>query len=188
MGWLLLVLLVAWPVSELYVTALVADQLGWGSTLVLLLALSVLGLIVLRAATRRTRRGLESLRPQSLDPTRPGGASALRSGAAAADTSLLFLAGVLLLVPGFVTGALGLLLLVPPVRTVLLAVTGGFVTRRVQRNETASAALVRFRLWSGGDVVPGQVVGTDPTGPREGPDDSDPSGGPRSPRPELPPG
>jgi UPF0716 protein FxsA len=177
MGWLLLVLLVAWPVCEVACAALVADHIGWGSTLVLLLALSVVGLIVLRAASRRTRRGMARFDPAGFEaaPT----VAATRAGAAAADTSLLFVAGFLLLVPGFVTGAIGLLLLVPPVRTLLIALLGGWVGRRVRRSETASGVFTRIVVWGGGDVVPGQVVNPDP---ESGPDADG------TPGPALPPG
>lgn len=173
MGWVLLLLLVAWPVSELYVTALVADQLGWGSTLVLLLALSVLGLVVLRASTRRAGRAMARLDAAGVDPL-----VASRSGAAAADTTVQFAAGLLLLVPGFVTGAAGLLLLIPPVRTLVVLLLGGMVSRRISRSETASTLMTRLRVWSGGDVVQGRVVKPDD---KPAPDDPPPPGLPPGP-------
>jgi UPF0716 protein FxsA len=105
--------------------------------------------------------------------------AATRAGAAAADTSLLFVAGLLLLVPGFVTGLVGLALLIPPLRTVLIALLGGWVGRRVRRSETASGVFTRIVVWGGGDVVPGQVVP---------PDEDRPSDGPDGPGPALPPG
>jgi UPF0716 protein FxsA len=181
-GWVLLVVLVAWPIAEVACAALVADHLGWGSTLLLLLALSVVGIIVLRAASRRTRRGMARGMARLDDPG-PDATSTLaasRAAAAAADTSLLFVAGILLLVPGFVTGLLGLVLLIPPVRTVLIAVLGGWFGRRVRRNEAVSGVFTRIVVWGGGDVVPGQVVRPDdPPGP----------GGPADPPgPALPPG
>lgn len=183
MGWLLLILLVAWPICEVACAVFVADHIGWGSTFVLLLALSVVGVIVLRAASRRARRGMARFDTAAFDaaPT----VAATRAGAAAADTTLLFVAGALLLVPGFVTGLIGLVLLIPPVRTVLIALLGGWVSRRVRRSEMASGVFTRVVVWGGGDVVPGQVVRPEdgPTGGTSGPGD-----GSDRPGPALPPG
>ncbi len=55
------------------------------------------------------------------------------------DGALILVAGVLLVIPGFVTDALGLLLLIPPVR----AVARRFVSRRVLRE----VEMVRSKQW-----------------------------------------
>ena len=102
---LFVVILIGAPILELYVATLVADQIGVGPTLLLLLAAVVLGAVVIRSAWRR--------RPRT------------------SDTALLVLAGVLLLLPGFVTDVLGLLLLVPPVRAVAKVWVSGRVERRL---------------------------------------------------------
>jgi UPF0716 protein FxsA len=57
---------------------------------------------------------------------------------------------VLLVIPGFVTDAFGLLLLVPPVR----AVVRRFVSRRVLRE----VEMVRSRQWTRADPPPRQYV------------------------------
>jgi UPF0716 protein FxsA len=66
------------------------------------------------------------------------------------DGALIFVAGVLLVIPGFVTDALGLLLLVPPIR----AVVRRFVSRRVLRE----VEMVRSRQWTRADPPPRQYV------------------------------
>jgi UPF0716 protein FxsA len=66
------------------------------------------------------------------------------------DGALILVAGVLLVIPGFVTDALGLLLLVPPVR----AVVRRFVSRRVLRE----VEMVRAKQWTRSDPPPRQYV------------------------------
>jgi UPF0716 protein FxsA len=66
------------------------------------------------------------------------------------DGALILVAGVLLVIPGFVTDALGLLLLVPPVR----AVVRRFVSRRVLRE----VETVRSKQWTRADPPPRQYV------------------------------
>ena len=66
------------------------------------------------------------------------------------DGALILVAGVLLVIPGFVTDALGLLLLVPPIR----AVVRRFVSRRVLRE----VEMVRSRQWTRADPPPRQYV------------------------------
>ena len=102
---ILLVVLVGAPILEIYVGTLVADQIGAGPTLLLLLAGVVVGAVVMRRAWRR--------RPRT------------------SDTALLVLAGALLLLPGFVSDAFGVLLLLPPVRAVVKVWVGQRVERRL---------------------------------------------------------
>jgi UPF0716 protein FxsA len=66
------------------------------------------------------------------------------------DGALILVAGVLLVIPGFVTDALGLLLLIPPVR----AVARRFVSRRVLRE----VEMVRSKQWTRGEPRPRQYV------------------------------
>lgn len=148
----------AWIVVEVYLAILVASHIGWGYTLVVLFALSVLGLLVLRMSFRKARR---------ITGWTNTTAAAVKTGAEAADASVVAVAGLLLLIPGFATAAAGLVLLIPPVRTAVIALTGGYVGRRVMRNETSRTIVTRFRIWSGGDVVSGEVIRPDdePPGP-----------------------
>ena len=75
------------------------------------------------------------------------------------DGALILVAGVLLIIPGFVTDALGLLLLVPPIRAVARRV----VSRRVMRE----VEMVRSKQWTRGDRRPPQYV--PPEAPRRPP-------------------
>jgi UPF0716 protein FxsA len=66
------------------------------------------------------------------------------------DGALILVAGVLLVIPGFVTDAFGLLLLFPPIR----AVVRRFVSRRVLRE----VEIVRSKQWTRGEPPPRQYV------------------------------
>ena len=148
MGVLIVLLLIAVPVLELYVGSLVVEQIGWGPALLLVVLSMVLGVFVIRASWRR----------------RPAGA----------DNGLLFVAGLLLLLPGYVTDVVGLILLLPPVRALLRVWIGQRVDRFLQ---SANLTIVRWddrtgRLrrtdYGSGDVVEGEVV--DDGQPRSGPE------------------
>jgi UPF0716 protein FxsA len=105
MALLLFIAFLLVPVIELYVIVSVAGSIGVVPTLALLVAVSVFGAYMVR------REGLGVLtRARRL----------LRSGELPTDEILdgilVLVAGALLLTPGFVTDAVGLALLIPPVR------------------------------------------------------------------------
>jgi UPF0716 protein FxsA len=133
MLFLFLLVFIGGPILELYVGSVVVNALGFGPALLLLLAASIAGILVMRSAWRR--------RPRT------------------ADSALLMLAGVLLLLPGYVSDVVGLLLLLPPVRAVLRVWIGQRVERRlaswnltILRWDDSTGSLRRA------DVVPGEVV------------------------------
>jgi UPF0716 protein FxsA len=102
--WLLLALL-ALPLAELVVFIAVASQIGFAWALLLVLASSLVGGLVLRHAggshIARVRVAMnEGLNQGSFTALQADG-----SGGA------ILLAGILLLIPGFITDAVGLLLL-----------------------------------------------------------------------------
>lgn len=115
MGKVLLGLLVG-AIIELYAVILVAGWIGFWSMLGLLVLVSLVGVSVIRWAGVRTmhRYAAASVTNQ---PT----------GKQVADGALLLAAGVLLAIPGFVSGVFGLLLLLPPVR----ALVRGRMSKRV---------------------------------------------------------
>jgi UPF0716 protein FxsA len=110
------------PLLELAVLIQVGTRIGVGRTLLLLLAAAVAGSLVLRSVgTAAIRRLSAATDPAAVPaaPTRP-----------AAETALVVLAGVLLLVPGFLSDVAGLALLLPPVRRALARRAGDAVVRR----------------------------------------------------------
>ena len=111
--WLLLALL-ALPFMELAAFIAVADVIGFLWALMLVAATSMAGGMVLRHAggnhTARMRVAVGANNFTSLQADGPG--------------TLTLLAGILLLVPGFITDVLGLLLLLAPLRRALAALFG----------------------------------------------------------------
>ena len=112
--WLLLAIL-ALPVAELVAFIAVAATIGFGLALALVLATSFAGALVLRHAggnhIARMRVALNQ-----------GSFTTLHADSAGTAT---LLAGILLLIPGFITDVLGLILLIKPLRQGLGAVFGG---------------------------------------------------------------
>ena len=110
----LLLAVLALPVMELAAFIAVAAQIGFLPALALIAAGSFAGLLVLRHAggnhIARVRVALGEGRLTALQADSRGG--------------LILLAGILLLIPGFITDALGLLLLIPPLRGALGAAFG----------------------------------------------------------------
>lgn len=100
-----LLLLILWPAAEIFVFIEVGEAIGWALAVVLALGTSVVGAQLLRI---QGRAALERV-SLAVSERRPPGIPAI-------DGLLGFLGSVLLVVPGFVTDALGLLLLVPPIR------------------------------------------------------------------------
>lgn len=140
MGKLLFLLFAALPIAEIALLVEVGRRIGAGPTLALVLVPSLLG------ATLARREGLRVLRDSqaSLAEGRVPGEGLL--GAA-----LVFLGGVLLVVPGLISDAAGLLLLFPPTRRVVAR----WLSKRLERG-----------LKSGSVHASGFGFGGRPSGPR----------------------
>lgn len=114
------------PLAEIAAFILVGQEIGVLATLALVLLSAICGMVILRitgvATLMRIRAEVEARRL----PARP-----------LADGAMMALGSLLLIVPGFVTDVLGLLLLVPPVRTALF---GWFSRRIVVRDGAAGGA------------------------------------------------
>ena len=108
--------LLALPFLEIAGFVIVGQQIGVLPTLALVIASGILGAVLLRVQgfgmMNRIRRELEA----GGDP-----------GREVAHGAMILLAGVLLLIPGFVTDIVGLLLFLPPVRDL----AWGFLRKRV---------------------------------------------------------
>ncbi len=182
---------VVFPALEIFVFVEVVRAIGFGWALLLLVAGAALGSYVMRLAGAA---GWQALRGQVEVDQATGAGSATPPGpsvvqgrpdtVAAADAALLFLAGLLLFVPGFISDVAGLLLLLPPVRALVRGATAAWFVRRF----TAVDGPGGVRMWvrDGGRVVPGQVVRDDggTGGPSQG--STDPGQPPR-PLPPSPP-
>jgi UPF0716 protein FxsA len=136
----LVVLFVAVPLVELALIVWVGGQLGVVDTLGLLILCSLLGALLVKhqglGVLRRVRAELDAGRLP---------AAALLDGVA------VLAAGALLLTPGFLTDALGLVLLLPPARRWLRgALLRRLRLRIVHATRTAGTAA---RSWPSADVL-----------------------------------
>lgn len=135
------------PLAELTLAIAVGRVIGAPLTVLLLIAVSVSGGYVLRHAGARAARALRRPAP-SPDDLREAG-----------DAGWLMIGGVLLLVPGFLTGVTGALLALPATRRLLRPVLGRTVGTLAQRLAQARG----LHVFSGGPdpgdkVIPGDVV------------------------------
>ena len=111
---LIALLFLALPLLELFVIVQVARSFGTPETLLALLAVSIIGAWTVKLAGIGVWRRFTTTAARGEMPHRE-----------VVDGVLLLLAGVLLVIPGFVTGLAGLVLVFPPtraaVRTALIA-------------------------------------------------------------------
>lgn len=119
--WLLLAIL-ALPVAELVVFIMVAASIGFGLALLLVLATSLAGGLLLRHAGGNH---IARVRVAMNEGLNQGSFTALQADSTGAAT---LIAGVLLLIPGFITDVLAVLLLISPLRRALAG--GGPPPRR----------------------------------------------------------
>jgi UPF0716 protein FxsA len=122
---LALILLILWPIAELFVAIKVAEAIGVLLTVVLLLISWPVGLWLMKAQGRVAWRRLSLAIDQGVPP-----------GRQVLDGALILLGGLLLIIPGFITDALGLALLAAPTR----GLTGRAVTRNLQSRVLRTAS------------------------------------------------
>lgn len=161
---LLVLALVLVPIVELYFIVQVGQGIGVLPTLVLLVALSLLGGYLLRREGTRTWRAFRAALSAGRLPA-----------AEVADGALVIFGGALLLTPGFATDAFGLLCVLPPSRAVLRRILTGLVATRLgaggllAQGVSGAASRRTSRSKRGSDVVEGEVV--EPPSPQDpGPD------------------
>ena len=113
----LIVLFLALPLVEIGLFVTVGGWLGLWPTLALVLASAVLGVAVLRGQGLRAMAGLQAAQAAR-------GAILSNPLSPLAHNALIMLAGMLLLLPGFLSDAIGVLLLIPPLRRGLIHLLG----------------------------------------------------------------
>ena len=106
--WLLL-LLVGIPAMEIYLFIEIGGAIGAGWTFILIIATALWGLSAMRAQGLAVLAEAQRAQAAGRPPV-----------AAAAHGVLILMAGLMLLIPGFFTDALGFLLLLRPLRALLL--------------------------------------------------------------------
>ncbi|MEU7567032.1 FxsA family membrane protein [Streptomyces fradiae] len=159
--------LAAWLVLEIWLLTLVADASSALVVLALLVGGGLLGAAVVKRAGRRAFTTLT----QTLQRQQAGGVP-VAPGKGGDGNGMLMLGGLLLMLPGLASDVLGLLLLLPPVRTAAARYAERSLDRRV------GTLLRQARVHRpDGKVVQGEVIR----------DTAEDQAGPRGPRPPLTP-
>ncbi|NEB16260.1 FxsA family membrane protein [Streptomyces coelicoflavus] len=161
----------AWLVLEIWLLVLVAEASSGFVVFLLLVAGVVLGSVVIKAAGRRAFRNLTETLNQQQSGTPPEAARPNSEG-----NGLMMLGGLLLILPGLISDALGLLMLLPPVQKAVSRYAQRTVERKLRAAGpgTLGDAFRQARMHRpDGKVVQGEVI-------RDDPDDT-----PQDPRPPL---
>ncbi|MFM8237494.1 MAG: FxsA family protein [Actinomycetota bacterium] len=113
-------LVLVWVIAELVVAALVADAIGILRTVFALAACSMLGIVVAVAAGRDAFARVAERTARGQVP-----------GDELLDGAIVLAGGTLLVVPGFIGAALGLVLLFPVTRIATRRIVGRRIRRRL---------------------------------------------------------
>lgn len=181
----LLALLIVWPIAEIYVMVLISQAIGFFWMLSLVFLSAVAGIMVLRHRGRvhwqRMRGAVSERRPPARE---------------AFDGVMITTGAALLILPGFITSGLGLLLLFPPTRyLVRIAVFFLFASRFSIATTTATWTASQYSGYRAGRTsydVEGEAVdvtdrpdGMSPQLPAADPQSPDAGAGDRSGRPDA---
>ncbi|MEW2571047.1 FxsA family membrane protein [Streptomyces sp. NPDC047070] len=153
----------AWLVLEIWLLTVVAGAASGFAVVLLLIGGFVLGAVVIKRAGRRAFRALsETLQQQQSGALPQGRANSEGNG-------LMMLGGLLLMLPGLISDALGLLLLVPPVQKALSRYAERTFERKVREaSGSFGNAFQQARIHRpDGKVVQGEVVRDDVPRDRE---------------------
>lgn len=150
----------AWLVLEVWLLTLVAGATSGLVVFLVLLAGLVLGSVVIKRAGRRAFKNLtETLQQQQSGVAAPG------SRPNSEGNGLMMLGGLLLMIPGLVSDAVGLLLLLPPVQKVVSRSAERTFERKLReaRPGTLGGAFQQARMHQpDGKVVQGEVIRDEP--------------------------
>ncbi len=142
------------PLLEIFVLVQVGQVIGPWWTILLLVVSGVLGTWLIRREGGRAWRALSEALQTGRMPARE-----------LADGALILVGGTLMLAPGFVTDALGVLLILPVTRPVARTVLTRVVTRRLLGAGLSTPprpGTPRRPGTAGGTVIQGEVVDEPP--------------------------
>lgn len=155
-------ILIGWPLAEIAGFVLVGRAVGLWATLGLVIGTAILGAVLLRS------QGMHILR-QISDEGREGRMPAR----AVIDAAMIVVAGILLLLPGFITDIIGLALFIPFVRSFLWSLIG----RRIVVVRSPGSTSYRYEGGSPSPEgrKPGPVVDLDEEDFHRNPESSSPN-------------
>lgn len=144
--WFLLPLIL-WPLAEIGLFVTLGAEIGLWPTLAWVLISAMLGMWIIRRQGERAQMALRHGLATMSDPVSPMARGAMNVAA-----------GALLILPGFLTDAIGLLLLLPPVRNLII----GQLSRRVvvMQAGMGQGGMGRGR-GAGPDIIDGEFIELD---------------------------
>ncbi|MER5835088.1 FxsA family membrane protein [Streptomyces sp. NPDC002130] len=150
----------AWLVLEIWLLTLVAGATSGLVVFLVLLAGLVLGSVVIKRAGRRAFRKLSEALQQQQSGVMPEAGRSNSEG-----NGLMMLGGLLLMIPGLVSDAVGLLLLLPPVQKIVSRSAERTFERKLREAGagTLGGAFQQARMRQpDGKVVQGEVIRDEP--------------------------
>lgn len=155
MRFLLFLLFIVMPFVEIALLIKLGDLLGFWRTIGIVVVTAIVGAYVLQAQGAATLRRVSQSMTSGEPPIKP-----------VVDGFFLAISGAFLLTPGVVTDAIGLLLLVPPVRHAIarwgfgrLVKSGNFTVHTFETGAEAGSATRNAGPSSGPRARPGQGGG-----------------------------
>jgi UPF0716 protein FxsA len=151
----ILFLLLIVPLTELYVFIEVGSEIGALTTILLIIATAILGSIFMH------QQGMATLQKAQM-----GLADGQVPEKEMLEGIFVFIGGIFLLLPGFITDSLGLLFLIPPIRAFL-------VTKLIKQREfqfqqrngnvyeaewSETTSRRQTRIESNDDVIEGEII------------------------------
>ena len=148
--WALVAAFILVPILEIYVIIQVGQVIGAWWTILLLVLDSILGTMLIRHEGARAWRALREAIGSGRMPARE-----------LADGALILVGGTLMLAPGFVTDAFGVLLILPITRPAARRVLSAVIGRRLLAGTVVADARRPGSDPRQGPVIRGEVVDED---------------------------
>ena len=146
--WAMALAILAIPILEIYVIFQVGQLIGAISTILLLILSGVLGVWLIRHEGLRTWKALRLAAGEGRVPARE-----------LADGILVLMSGILLLIPGFVSDVLALLLILPITRPLARMLLARIIAAKVLVSYSSVSGFGRQQgAQSEADVVLGEVL------------------------------
>jgi UPF0716 protein FxsA len=135
-------------VAEVAAFVAVGAHIGYGWAVLLLIGVSAMGPFLIKRVGLGVLARTQDRLARGEVPTRE-----------LLDGVIVLAGGIMICIPGFISDALGLLLMIGAVRHLIIRIGGGRVARRVQNVRPGRWTVIDVRTW------PTQGDGTPPSGP-----------------------
>jgi UPF0716 protein FxsA len=145
-------------VAEVFAFVAVGQHIGFGWAVLLLIGVSALGPFLVKRVGLGVLARTQARLAQGDVP-----------GRELLDGVVVLAGGLMICIPGFISDALGLLLMIGPVRHVLIRVGGRRMARRVET--MGPTRVIDVRTWPTSGAYPGDHTDAQPTQPMIGPGD-----------------